>query len=66
LDIFTFYYTLDPRQFILFGNFKYNRLGDKGKIFLSDIVEIKGGKEIIEKVERKVGIAMLSAINNRA
>jgi len=29
-------------------------LGDEGKIFLSDIIEIKGRKEIIEKVERKV------------
>jgi len=29
-------------------------LGDKGKIFLSDVVEIKGRKEIIEKVKREV------------
>jgi hypothetical protein len=29
-------------------------LGDKGKIFLSDIIEIKGRKEMIEKVEREV------------
>jgi len=32
----------------------YNGLGDKGKMFLSDVVEIKGGKEMIEKVEREV------------
>jgi len=30
-------------------------LGDKGKMFLSDVVEIKGGKEMMEKVEREVG-----------
>jgi len=55
LDIFAFYYTLNPHQFILFRKFKYNRLGDEGKIFLSDIIEIKGRKEMMEKVEREVG-----------
>ena len=55
MDIFTFYYTLNPHQFILFRKFKYNKLEDKGKIFLSDVVEIKGRKEIMEKVECKVG-----------
>jgi len=48
--------TSDPRQFILFGNFKYNGLKNKGKMFLSDVVEIKGGKEIMKKVEYKVRV----------
>jgi len=30
-------------------------LGDEGKMFLSDIVEMKSGKEIMEKVEYEVG-----------
>ena len=55
MDIFIFYYTLNLYQFILFRKFKYNRLGDKGKIFLSDIIKIKGRKEMMEKVEREVG-----------
>ena len=54
MDIFAFHCTSDPRQFILFRNFKYNKLGDEGKMFSSNVVEIKGGKEIMEKVERKV------------
>ena len=54
MDIFAFYYTSDLCQFILFRKFMYNGLGDKGKMFLSDVVEIKGGKEMIEKVEREV------------